>query len=170
MGDNSRSKGRGFETQCHILDGDFSHWFVVKNCIVCLKRLKINEKEGGVGPIFYTARTKTFYLHGLGSLLLSSGYPPPFTKVLLGWTKMFFLAALAVALRTEHVITDWNLLWQVCPRRSLILFLPNLLTMYLTQLKVSVWIIFQYCYLLPSIKLLSKLPSKERRLTILECN
>ena len=27
----------------------FAHWFVVKNCIVCLKRPKINEKEAGVG-------------------------------------------------------------------------------------------------------------------------
>ena len=46
------SKGRGFESQCHILDGHdiFSHWFVVKNCIVCLKRPKINEKEAGIGP------------------------------------------------------------------------------------------------------------------------
>ena len=30
----------------------FSHWFVVKNCIVCLKRPKINEKEAGIGPFF----------------------------------------------------------------------------------------------------------------------
>ena len=28
----------------------FSHIFVVKNCNVCLKRLKINEKEARVGP------------------------------------------------------------------------------------------------------------------------
>ena len=28
----------------------FSHIFVVKICNVCLKRLKINEKEAGVGP------------------------------------------------------------------------------------------------------------------------
>ena len=27
-----------------------SHIFVVKICNVCLKRLKINEKEAGVGP------------------------------------------------------------------------------------------------------------------------
>ena len=30
----------------------FSHIFVVKNCNVCLKRLKINEKEVGIGPFF----------------------------------------------------------------------------------------------------------------------
>ena len=30
----------------------FSHWFVVKNCIVCLKRSKINEKVAGVCPFF----------------------------------------------------------------------------------------------------------------------
>ena len=30
MGDDSCSKGRGFESQCLVLDGHFSHWFVVK--------------------------------------------------------------------------------------------------------------------------------------------
>ena len=52
MGGDSRSKGHGFESRCHILDGHdiFSHRFVVKNCIVSLKRLKINEKEAGDGP------------------------------------------------------------------------------------------------------------------------
>ena len=29
----------------------FSHIFVVKNCNVCLKRPKINEKEAGIGPL-----------------------------------------------------------------------------------------------------------------------
>ena len=50
MGKNSRFKGRGFESRHHILDGHFSHIFVVKICNVCLKRPKINEKEAGVGP------------------------------------------------------------------------------------------------------------------------
>ena len=54
MGENSHSEGRGFESQCHILDGRdiFSHRFVVKNCIVCFGRPKINEKEAGIGPFF----------------------------------------------------------------------------------------------------------------------
>ena len=30
----------------------FSHIFVEKICIVCLKRPKINKKEAGVGPFF----------------------------------------------------------------------------------------------------------------------
>ena len=46
MGDSSCLKGRGFESRDCILDGHFSHWFVVK--IVCLKRPKINEKESGL--------------------------------------------------------------------------------------------------------------------------
>ena len=50
MGGDSCSKGRGFESRHHILDGHFSHIFVVKICNVCLKRPKINEKEAGVGP------------------------------------------------------------------------------------------------------------------------
>ena len=46
MGDNSCSKGCGFESWCHILDGHVSKWFVVKIVLfVCLKRPKIDEKK-----------------------------------------------------------------------------------------------------------------------------
>ena len=38
MGGESCSEGRGFESQCRILDGHFPLWFVVKNCIICLKK------------------------------------------------------------------------------------------------------------------------------------
>ena len=51
MGRNSHSKGLGFDSRRRILDGHFSH-ICCKNCKVCLKRLKINEKEAGVGPFF----------------------------------------------------------------------------------------------------------------------
>ena len=40
MGGDSSPEGRGFESQQHILDGHFSHIFVVKICKVCLKRRK----------------------------------------------------------------------------------------------------------------------------------
>ena len=50
MGGDSHSIGRGFESWHRLLDGHFSHIFVVKFCNVCLKRLKINEKEAEVGP------------------------------------------------------------------------------------------------------------------------
>ena len=50
MGGDSHSKGRGFESRHHILDGHFSHIFVVQICNVCSKRPKINEKEARVGP------------------------------------------------------------------------------------------------------------------------
>ena len=50
MGGDSRSEGHGFKSQHRILDGIFSHIFVVTICNVCLKRPKINEKEAGVGP------------------------------------------------------------------------------------------------------------------------
>ena len=50
MGGDSCFKGRGLESQHHILDGHFSHIFVVNICNVCLKRPKINEKEAGDGP------------------------------------------------------------------------------------------------------------------------
>ena len=52
MGGDSHSEGRGFESRRHILDGhDFFH-ICCKNCIVCLKKPKINETEAGVGPFF----------------------------------------------------------------------------------------------------------------------
>ena len=50
MGDNSCLKGRGFESQHHILDGYFFTLIFCKNCIFSLKLPKINEKEAGVGP------------------------------------------------------------------------------------------------------------------------
>ena len=52
MGRDSHSEGRGFESRHRILDGHFSHIFVVKICNVCLKRPKINEKRGRGWPIF----------------------------------------------------------------------------------------------------------------------
>ena len=52
MGRDSCSEGCGFKSRHRILDGHFSHIFVVKIVNVCLKRPKINEKEAGVGPFF----------------------------------------------------------------------------------------------------------------------
>ena len=36
MGGDSCSEGCGFKSQYCVLDGHFSHWFVIKNCNVCL--------------------------------------------------------------------------------------------------------------------------------------
>ena len=55
MGGGSCSKGRGFESGHRIPDGHdiFSCMICCKNCNdVCLKRPKINQKEGGFGPFF----------------------------------------------------------------------------------------------------------------------
>ena len=53
MGRDSNSEGRGFESQHRILDGHFSHIFVVKIVMMFVwKRPKINEKEAWVGPFF----------------------------------------------------------------------------------------------------------------------
>ena len=49
LGGDSCSKGRGFESWHRILDGIFSHIFVVNFFNVCLKRPKRNKKEAGVG-------------------------------------------------------------------------------------------------------------------------
>ena len=50
MGRYSHSKGPGFKSRHCILDGHFFTYICCKNCIVCLERLKIIEKEAGVGP------------------------------------------------------------------------------------------------------------------------
>ena len=53
MGGDSRYKGHGFESRRRILDGhDIFTLICCKNCIVCLKRTKINEKEAVVGTFF----------------------------------------------------------------------------------------------------------------------
>ena len=53
MGGDSLSEGYGFKSQHHILDGhDIFTMICCKNCIVCLKRPKTNEKEAGIGPFF----------------------------------------------------------------------------------------------------------------------
>ena len=49
MGIDSRSKGHGFKSRYRILDGHFSHLFVVK-IVMCFEKTKINEKEAVVGP------------------------------------------------------------------------------------------------------------------------
>ena len=51
MGGDSCSKGREFEPLHCILDGHFSHLFVVK-IVMLFKKTKIKEKETGVGPFF----------------------------------------------------------------------------------------------------------------------
>ena len=50
MGDDSCSRGRGFESLHHILDRHFLTLICCNNCIVCLKITKINKKEAGDGP------------------------------------------------------------------------------------------------------------------------
>ena len=52
MGDDSCLKGHGFKSQHIILDEHYFASICCKNWIVCLKRLKINEKEARVGPFF----------------------------------------------------------------------------------------------------------------------
>ena len=50
-GGDSQSESRGFEFHHRILDGDFSHRFLVKIVLMFdCKRPKINEKEAVDGP------------------------------------------------------------------------------------------------------------------------
>ena len=52
MGRDSHSEVHGFESRHRILDGHFFTYICCKNCNVCLKRPKINEKEARIGPFF----------------------------------------------------------------------------------------------------------------------
>ena len=52
MGRDSHFEGCGFESQHHILDGHFFTYICCKNCIVSLKRPKLNKKRGRGWPIF----------------------------------------------------------------------------------------------------------------------
>ena len=58
-------KGCGFKSQSRILDGHFFPLICSINCIVCLKRPKINKKEAGVGPF-----KKTFSVSQLSAKIL----------------------------------------------------------------------------------------------------
>ena len=49
MGDESGSKGRGFESRRRLLDGHFSHLFVVKN--VLFARKDENKRKRGMAHI-----------------------------------------------------------------------------------------------------------------------
>ena len=76
MGVDSRSKGRGFESQPRYwMDMTFFTFICCKNCIVCLKRPKINKKRGRVGPIFNTFELKLRILGITCSILvITSSY------------------------------------------------------------------------------------------------
>ena len=50
MGVDSCPEGGGFKSQHCILNGNFFTYICCKNCNVCLKKTKINEKEAGDGP------------------------------------------------------------------------------------------------------------------------
>ena len=52
MGDDSCSKGRGFEYQRLMLDGHFFIVIYCKNCSVCLKKTENKRKRGWGWPIF----------------------------------------------------------------------------------------------------------------------
>ena len=45
MGDDSCSRGSGFESQRCILDGHFFTLICCKNCIVCLKKTENKQKK-----------------------------------------------------------------------------------------------------------------------------
>ena len=67
MGGDSCSKGRVFEPHHHILDGHFSHLFVLK--IVMFEKTNIIEKESGMAHFLKK--------YNLTWLKFSTRFPPP---------------------------------------------------------------------------------------------
>ena len=57
MGGDSCSEGHEFKSQHRVLDRHFYTFICCKNCNVCLKRQKIDEKEAKDGPL----RNKPYY-------------------------------------------------------------------------------------------------------------
>ena len=51
IGRDSRSEGRGFESRQHILNGHFSHIFVVKIEMIFFKKTENKRKRGRDCPI-----------------------------------------------------------------------------------------------------------------------
>ena len=75
MGRDSCSEGRGFESRHRILDGHFFTYNCCKNCNVCLKRPKINEREAGVGPFLkrlYLCRMVAMTRHKSNEMFIPS--------------------------------------------------------------------------------------------------
>ena len=62
MGGDSCSEGCEFKSLHCILDGHFSHIFVEKN-VMCVTKTKINKKEAGVGPFYYSKNSSKFHLN-----------------------------------------------------------------------------------------------------------
>ena len=50
MGVDSCSKGHGFESQHHILNGHYFTFICCKKCNFCFEKTKINEEEAEDGP------------------------------------------------------------------------------------------------------------------------
>ena len=65
MGRDSRSEGRRFESQHHILDGHFFTYICCKNCIVCLKKTKNKQKGGRDWPLFKKTLINKFSLESV---------------------------------------------------------------------------------------------------------
>ena len=53
MGEDSCSKGRGFESRRRIPDGHFFTFNCCKNCNVCLKKTENKQKRGRGWPNFF---------------------------------------------------------------------------------------------------------------------
>ena len=60
-GDDSYSRGRGFKSRRHILDGHYLFHSDLFGKNFCLKRPKINEKDAGVGPFLKDASQLVHY-------------------------------------------------------------------------------------------------------------
>ena len=91
MGRDSRPEGRGFKSLHRILDGHFSHTFVVKIVLFVWKRPKINEKEAGVGTFLKQKNYGGYkFSHGLLQCFLVKLFPVRFVVVMFHCWRISF--------------------------------------------------------------------------------
>ena len=54
MGGDSRSKVRGFESRCRMLDGhNIFHIYLLLELLCLFEKTKLNKEEAEDGPFFY---------------------------------------------------------------------------------------------------------------------
>ena len=133
MGGDSCSEGRGFESRHCILDGHhiFSHIFVVRIEIVCLKKTKINEKEAEFGPFkkiqlfnLYQNRHCFHFCFKFFSFFNIGHYRPLFLNFplfnIVGSKQMFKIKFSSVCNRIKDLWYQKRPNHSHCPRHSLV--------------------------------------------------
>ena len=82
-------KGHGFESLCWMLDGHLFTLICYKNCIVCFKRPKINEKRPELAHFKKNKGRYSSHLSLKGNWLRWVHYDLPISERSLTWVLLF---------------------------------------------------------------------------------